>query len=292
MRIENVPGGKLYEQFVITALAAHPYRFPTVGWDSDIRTVTKRQAREFYDAYYSPRNAVVALVGNYDIEQAKKMARRYFGRLKNKGEIRQVTTKEPVQTGERRNEVFFDAQPDMMIGWHKPTLPHPDSYVFDVLEDLLARGRSSRLFKRLVKTKKAAGAWSYQVPGDRYDNVFCISVAPQGEYTLAQMQEETYAELELLKNELVDSRELEKIIKMIEARHVWSLKSNSGMAQALTRFQLLTGDWRFLDGYLKELRKVTPERIRDVARRYFLPTNRTVVELKKKAPSSVQEGRQ
>lgn len=290
MRIENRPGGKLYEQFVTTALTAHPYRYPTVGWDSDIRTVTKKQARSFYDAYYSPKNAIVALVGNFDVARAKVLAKKYFGRLVNRGEIRQVSTKEPPQTGQRRNEVFFDAQPDMIAGWHKPTIPHPDAYVFDVIEDLLGTGRSARLYKRLVKTKKALGAWTYQVPGDRYDNLFCISVAPQGEHTLAEMEAETYAELEVLKQELVPREELQKVINMVEARHVWSLKSNGGMAQALTRYHLLTGDWRNLEGYLERLREVTPERVREVARKYFLATNRTVVELKKIAKKTADEG--
>ena len=279
MRTENSPGGALYEAFVTTAITAHPQRLPTVGWDSDIRTVTKEQAHRFYDAYYSPRNSVAALVGNFDMETAKAMARRYFGRLENKGAIRQVTTKEPAQKGVRRVSVAYDAEPDMIVGWHKPTLPHPDQYVFDVLEDLLVTGRSSRLIKRLVKGRKAGGVWAYQVPGERFDNLFCISATPLAGHTLEEMEQEIEAELDDLRENLVPARELEKVLNMVEARHIWSLKSNQGMASQLTRYQLLTGDWRGLEAYVQELRKVTPERIREVVRQYLSPEGRTIAHL-------------
>lgn len=290
MRIENDPGGKLYEQFVVTAMAAHPYRFPTVGWDSDIRTVTKEAARKFFDAYYSPRNGVAAVVGNFDVAKAKQLARKYFGRLVNKAEVRPITTREPAQAGERRTEVFFDAQPDMIVGWHKPTLPNPDAYVFDVIEHLLATGRTSRLYKRLVKTRKAGGVWTYQVPGERYDNLFCVSATPLADHSLAEMETEVEAELERLKTEPVPERELRKVLNMVEARFTWSLKQNGGLAQALTRFQLLTGNWRGLETYLEELGKVTPARVQEVAARYFLPTNRTAAWLKK-TPAVTGEGK-
>lgn len=279
MRTENSPGGALYEAFVTTAITAHPQRLPTVGWDSDIRTVTKEHAQRFYDAYYSPKNSVAALVGNFDLAKAKAMAKRYFGRLVNKGEVRQVTTQEPPQKGERRTFVDYDAEPDMIVGWHKPTLPHPDQYVFDVLEDLLVTGRSSRLFKRLVKARKAGGVWAYQVPGERFDNLFCISATPLGGHSLEEMETEIEAELDRLREELVPAKELEKVLNMVEARHVWSLKSNQGLASQLTRYQLLTGDWRDLEAYVDELRKVTPERIREIVRKYLRPEVRTVAHL-------------
>jgi predicted Zn-dependent peptidase len=279
MRTENSPGGALYEAFINTAIIAHPQRLPTVGWDSDIRTVTKEQAQRFYDAYYSPRNSVAALVGNFDLEKAKAMAKRYFGRLVNKGEIRQVTTQEPPQKGVRRTFVTYDAEPDMIVGWHKPTLPHEDQYVFDVLEHLLITGRSSRLFKRLVKARKAGGVWAYQVPGERFDNLFCISATPLAGHTLEEMEQEVEAELDDLREQLVPAKELEKVLNMVEAQHIWSLKSNRGLASELTRYQLLTGEWRDLEGYVDELRKVTPERIREVVRKYLRPEGRTIAHL-------------
>ncbi len=285
MRTDDDPGGKLYEQFVATAFSAHPYRFPTVGWSSDIKTVTMKEAQEFYDAYYSPRNSVAALVGRFDVAAAKRWAKRYFGRLSNKGTIQRPRTQEPEQVGERRVTVAFDANPDMMVGWHKPTLPHPDAYVFEVLEKLLAEGRTSRLYRRLVETRKAQGVWSYTVPGTRYPNVFVISATPLAGHTLEAMEAGIEEELAVLRRDLVDPAEIAKVVRQTEAEFLWSLDSNQGMADVLTRFQLLTGSWKSVIEYLDELGKVTPERVRAAVQKYLRPEARTVGWLVKKPPA-------
>lgn len=288
MRVDDNPGGKLYEQFTAAAFTAHPYRFPTVGWSSDIATVTKEEGEAFYQAYYSPRNAVGALVGRFDVAEAKRMVQRYFGRLVNRGEIQRPRTKEPQQVGVRRVRVEKVAEPDMMVGWHKPTLPHPDAYAFEVLDAVLTSGRTSRLYKRLVESRKAQGVWSYNVPGERYPNVFVISATPMPGHDNAEMEAEIQAELELLRKDLLPQRVLDKALNQIEASYLKYLAGNMGMAQELTRYHLLTGDWRKLGRHTEELRAVTPERLREVVRKYLDPDARTIAFLERKAEEGGQ----
>lgn len=282
MRTENSPTGKLYEQFVAAGFSAHPYRFPTVGWDADIRTVTRSQAQDFYDRFYSPKNAVVALVGRFDMQAAEALVRKYFGRWKNKAEIRRPTTQEPPQVGERRVEIFMDSKPHMFLGWHQPVLPHPDAYALEVLGGVLAGSRTTRLYRRLVETKKAQAVGVYTVPGERYPNLFTLSVAPLAGQTLESLDQEIEAELAAVQTELLPEREVQKVVNQLESDLVWAMASNQGLAQFLTRMHLLTGDWKFGDTYLEEIRKVTPERIREAAKKVFRKENKTVALLRTK----------
>lgn len=282
MRTDNAPAGKLYEEFVAAAYRAHPYKYPTVGWDSDIATVTMQEARAFYDAYYSPKNAVAALVGRFDIPAAKAMVQKYFGRLVNKGEIRRPSTREPPQAGERRIEVEFDASPEMLMGWHKPTIPDPDDYVFDVLGELLGTGRTARLYTRLVKTSKAQEVGVYQAPGSRYPNLFCVGVTPMEGTSRQEVETEVAAALAEIAEKGVSKAELEKVRTQVEAGFLKQLKENEGLADALTRYQIIAGDWRYMVRYLGELEKVTSERIQAVVRKYLNPHQRTVAWLTSK----------
>ncbi|HEU4403456.1 MAG TPA: pitrilysin family protein [Candidatus Polarisedimenticolia bacterium] len=281
-RVDNQPQGKLYEALLNTAFAAHPYRVSTSGWMSDLERLTRPQAAAFHDTYYVPGNAVGALVGDVDPVAAERLVRRYFGGLKAGPAPPPVVTVEPPQTGERRVNVVFDAEPQLMIAFHKPCWPDPDAPVFEVIDSLLTSGRTSRLFKALVlDTQVASDVFSFEAPGQRYPNLFVIGGEPRAPHTASEIEAGLLKELRRLAEEPAGEREIQKIRNQVEAALLYPLRSNQGLASQLTFFEILEGDWRRLNDYYAAVRAVGAERVQEVARRTFTPANRTIASLVK-----------
>lgn len=285
MRYDNAPDGKLYEALISTAFQAHPYGLPTIGWMSDINNLTVADARRFYETYYAPGNGVAALVGDIDVEQAKGIVSKYFGRIPARPLPPPILTREPRQSGERRVTVEFDAEPRVMIAFHRPTVPHFDDYVFDVIAYLLRdSGRSSRLYKSLIKEKKIASEVNvYQsVPGSRYANLCAFETTPIHPHTTAEVEAAIYAELDSLKTTPVPDREMQKVKNQVQASFIRGLSSNAGLADKLTYAQVITGDWRYISEHRKVIERITPQDVMKAAQKYFIPSNRTVATLVKK----------
>ncbi|MBI4378078.1 MAG: insulinase family protein [Nitrospinae bacterium] len=283
MSYDNDPEGSLFENFVAAAYSAHPYRVPTIGWMSDIRFLHKKKVEEFLKTYYAPNNCFVAVVGDIDPEKVIKMMEKYFGDIPPQNIPERVWTEEPEQIGERRIEVEFDANPSIVIGYHKPTLPHDDDYIFDVIDFILGSGRTSRLYKKMVEEKRIAlSVHTYSMPGSRYPNLFAFNGVPRAPHTVQELEDTFYEEVERLKNEPVSQKELEKVINHLEAGLIRQLASNRGMSDTLTYYQAIADDWRYMITHVDKIRKITPEDIMNVVRKYFKKSNRTVGILVKK----------
>ena len=279
-RIDNQPDGRLYEQLLLTAFQAHPYRAPGVGWLSDLRHLTRPEAEEFRQAYYVPNNSVAALVGDVDPSTAEPLLRRYFGGLRSGPSPPAPVTVEPPQIGERRVEVAFDAEPQLMIAFHKPNTPHPDDAVMDVIDALLASGRTSRLFRSLVVEQRvASNVFTFEAPGDRFPNLFIIAGEPRAPHTTGELERAILSELERLTEEKVAESELQKIRNQVEAGAIYALRSNRGLASQLSYYEILTGDWRDMIRTQEAVKAVTSRRVQEVARRVFVRRNRTVATL-------------
>ncbi len=289
-REETNPDGKLMEAFLKTAFAEHPYRRPIIGWDADLKYLQRGKVEQFFRSYYSPNNAVVTVVGAVDPAEVIKIIEEYFGSIPSQVIVRPVVNTEPEQLEERRVEVEFDANPQVMIGYHKPTLPHYDDYVFDVIDILLSSGRTSRLYKTLVEEKKIAVSVSTinGFPGVRYSNLFAVFATPRSPHTTEEVEGEIYKQLELLKTEAVTPYELAKVKNSLEASFIRSLASNAGLAAKLSYYQTLAGDWRYIEEHSKQIARITAEDVKRVAEQYFIDSNRTVATLVTKQEPEVR----
>jgi predicted Zn-dependent peptidase len=275
---ESQPVGRLLEEFLAIAYKAHPYGDPIVGHMSDIKTMTRPEAEAFFKKYYSPSNLSVAIVGDVNPEQVKKLAEKYFSRIPSGPKPDPVETVEPPQIGERRVIVQDPAQPFVLIGYHKPNINHPDNAVFDAITEIVGIGRTSRLNESLVKEKRIAVAASGfpGMPGNKYPGLFLFYAVPARDHTNQECEEAIYAEIEKLKVELVKPEELEKAKTRSRASLIRQLDSNSGLASLLTFYEVVTGDWRNLFKQLDDIDKVTAEDIQRVANEYFVTKNQTV----------------
>ncbi|HJV34249.1 pitrilysin family protein [Geomonas sp.] len=271
------PEGKLWETFIADAFNAHPYGQPTIGWMSDIDNLTRTKAENFLHKYYWPNNAVMALVGDLDPQQTMALIERYFGSIPPGTPMPPVPVEEPVQAGEKRTEVIGDAEPELMIGFHKPTLPAPDDYVFDVIDMLLTNGRTSRLYRKLVMEKQiATSVNSFNAPGTRYPNLFIIGATPRAPHTVAEVEKAIEQELDRLKTQPMTKDELQQILNQLEYQESSQMQSNGGMARELTEYEAVAGTWRYLIEHRHKVAKVTPEDVMRVAKQYFTRDNRNV----------------
>jgi len=284
LRYDNSPSGRLYEAFLAAAFTAHPYGMPVIGWTSDVEDLSRIQTEAFFRTYYEPGNAVIAIVGDIDPAATIRLVQKYFGTIPAQPRPPGVVTVEPEQDGERRVEVEFEAEPAVLIGYHRPAFDSPDDAVFDVIDSLLSDGRSSRLFKALVKEKQLAVSvsTSADVPGARYPSLFLIQAIPRAPHTAGEVEAAIYTELDRLKNEPVEARELQKVLNNLDAALIRTLDSNSGLASELSSAQALAGTWRYVLENRRLIANVKAEDVSRVARQYFVKRNRVVATLVKK----------
>ena len=282
-RVASDPRGKLMEHFLAAAFLAHPYRRPILGWPSDMRFLDIKTISDFFNTYYIPGNTVITVVGDVSSSTVVEIIGRYFGPFPSGAIPERRITEEPPQTGERRTEVVFDAAPRIIIGYHKPTLPSFDDCVFVVIDTILSGGRTSRLFKSLVKEKGIAASVSTAngYPGSRHHNLFVIFAEPVSPHTTADLETAIYEEVDRLKREPVESQELEKAKNQLKADLLKNLATNSGLAGMLSYYEIVAGDWRYISTFLDLVEKVTPEDIMAAADTYLTRQNRTVATLVK-----------
>lgn len=281
MRVENSPGGKLYEAFLTAAFAAHPYRVPTIGWSSEVSRLTGREAREFFERHYGPGNAVLAIVGDVDAEETLRRLAASFGAIPARPRPVRIPTVEPRQEGLRRIDVEYDAQPELMMGYHRPGIDHPDDPVFDVIESLLSSGRRSRLYTDLVAARQVAIAASASSgePGARYPNLFVLRGIPRAPHTLEDVEAALLDQVARLQREEVSARELERVVNRLDAGLVRSLQSNAGLASQLAYFETVAGDWRYVLRIRDRVAAVTAHDVRRVASTWLVDRNRTIARL-------------
>lgn len=286
--VESRPQGKLYETFISTAYTAHPYRTPVLGWPKDMANMSPEGIRNIYRKYAAPQNIVIAAVGDIDPQKTLKLIKKYFGDIPRSNLSAPEIPPEPPQTSERRVEVEFDASPMMIIGYHKPPPPAYENYVFDVMETILSRGRTSRFYSRLVMTQQIAESVDIHngLPGSRYRDLFAIFATPRHPHTVEDLQRAIDEELDDIIRQPVSKAELDRARKQLKVDFIRNLESNESLASILSYYELLVGDYRYFADYLAQIEKITPEDISKVAAKYLTHTNRTTATLKRKKDDS------
>lgn len=278
LRIDSNPFGTLFEQFEFAAFTAHPYHRPPVGYPGDLSNFSATDAQAFFDRYYIPSNMVLAIVGDLDLEKTMGLIEKYFSNIPSHEKPDERTTAEPPQDAERRVLLRLQAQPVYIEGYHRPSYADKDDAVYDALADLLSEGRTSRLYRSLVRDKKVASVAVGQtgLPGVKYPHLFYFGALPMPGHTTKELGDAIHAEIDRLKTEDVTDDELRMVKTRARANLIRGLDSNEGLAQALATYQTLYGDWRELFRSVDRINAVTKQDIRRVANEVFLPTNRTV----------------
>jgi predicted Zn-dependent peptidase len=295
---ESNPFGRLLEQFLAAAYVAHPYGQPVVGWPSDLESFSETDAENFYRTYYVPANMVVTVVGDVKAGEILPLVEKYFGRLPAGPRPEPLRTVEPPQTSERTVILREASQPVFIEGYHKPGARDKDNAAYEALQDLMSNGRTSRLYRSLVRDKKiAANSGGFNgFPGDKYPNMFVFFAISTPGHTPDETRDAIHAEIERVKKEDISDEELRMIRTRAKADLLRRLGDNQGLAFQMGTAQALYGDWRELFREVDKIEKVSKADIRRVANSTFVDSNRTIGMIEStqlaKAPAAGKEGPQ
>ncbi|MFN3596800.1 MAG: M16 family metallopeptidase [Rubricoccaceae bacterium] len=281
LRTESNPIGRLVEEFVSVAFKAHPYGQPVIGHMADLQNLSRTEAQAFFEQYYTASNLTIAIVGDVDAAEARRLAERYFGPLPRRPRPDRVWTAEPPQLGERRVTLVEQSQPFVLMGFHRPAASHADAPAFTILADILGTGRTSRMYRELVETGLAVGAQVAETfPGEKYPTLmFALGVPARG-VEPDTLEARMMAVLEDVAENGVTQEEVDRARTRARASLVGQLESNLGLAIALATAEVNDGDWRALFRRLDDLDAVSVADVQRVAAETFRVNNRTVATIR------------
>ena len=278
-RYDNEPYGTTYEAILDTAYNNFAYKHSTIGSMADLDKVTAQNAKDFFRIYYAPNNAVLSMVGDFKTEEVLEKIRRYFEDIPKQPTPPTPNMAEAKQTAERR-KTKEDALADLTqlnIVFKVPQGNTPDWYALSVAGVILSDGESSRLYQKLVKEKEVVQSVSAGPEERRGPSLFEITLMLRPGKTTAEVEKLVYEELDRLKNEPVSDAEMEKMRMMIRRANVEQLKSTQGRADNLGESAVFYNDPNLVNTWPAKYNAVTKQKIQEVARTYFVSTNRTVL---------------
>lgn len=289
LRTEDNPHAYLYEQMMATAFQIQPYHWPIIGWMPDIGRLSLDDMKSYYQTYYNPVNAFLVIVGDFKKEELLLKIEGAFGPHPKGVMPEQNKSEEMPQVGERRIFVKKEAQlPFIMMGYHVPNLRTSESYVLEVIATVLSGGKSSRLYQSLVREKRLVlGADAEHSLLSRDPSLFYLSAQVLPGKEVAEVEQALDLEIKRLQEEPVGEWELQKAKNQLEASFIFGQDSMFYQAMLLARHEISL-DWKAIDEYLPSIRKVTPEDILRVAKRYLIPDNRTTGILIPQPPQEAQ----
>ena len=287
---ENDPDTLLDQELTAVAFKAHPYRHPTIGWLSDLQTMTREDLYGYYRRHYVPNNATLVVVGDVETHDTMAAVERHFGLIAPHDVPKRALTAEPEQLGERRVVLSREGTTAYLkLGYHAPAAADPDFFPMLVLDAVLtgAKGinlwasfrtpppqRSARLYRALVDTGLASSVNGGLVPtADPF--LYTVSVTAASGTPLARVEEVALAAIEEVRANGITVAELQKAVHQLRARLVFENDSITNIAHQLGYFETI-GSWRNVASLESRIASVTVEQVAEVAARRLSATNRTV----------------
>ncbi|HTS60843.1 MAG TPA: pitrilysin family protein [Candidatus Acidoferrales bacterium] len=272
------PQPQLFGVLLGSAFLAHPYRHPLGGWPGDMSSLSRTEARAFFEKYYVPGNVVMTLVGDANPGEVKALASKYFGTWPARPVPPLVPTREPQQAGPKMVAIESTTPGHMLIGYKRPDQFDKDDPVFDVVQILLTQGRSGLLYEELVGNRHVAQAveGASSMPAGRYPNLFLLRLTAAQGHSVEENQQALDEFLNRLKVQAMDAVTLARGRAQARSIVLNRLMTNAGMAAMLGSYESNYGDWRKLFTELDQLNRITAEDIQRVLVKYFVPSGRTV----------------
>jgi len=278
MRTDSSPTGRLIEQFLSVAYDGSPYHRPGIGYMSDLNHFSATDAANFFSTYYVPSNMVVAVVGDLDFEKTFAIVEKYFGRIPSGPKPEEYVTEQTKQSSQRTVLLHDPSQPFYIEGYLRPSYRDKDDVVYSVISSVMSEGRTSRLYRTLVRDRKIAmtAAGFSGFPGNKYSNLYAFYAVPSQGHSAAQVGNAINEAVGKLKSDGVSPDELKMVKTRAKANLIRGLANNQGLAMKLAENQLKYGDWRELFRRIDKIDAVTNDDVKRVANQIFVDSNRTI----------------
>ena len=285
MRTEDDPEALTNEAFNAAAHVNSAYRWPVIGWMSDLENMTAADIRAWYKIWYAPNNASLVVVGDVNADEVFELAKKYFGPLQTDTITPPKPVKEAPQRGERRITVKAPAElPYLLMGYKTPvatgTADEWEPYALAVLSAILDDGNSARFAKNLVRGQQiATSAGAGYSPFARLDGLFMFDGQPAKGHTIPELEKAIRGEIKRLKDELASRDELARVKAQVIAGEVYQKDSVFYQAMQIGSLETIGLDWRLGEQYVDKIKQVTAEQVREVARKYLIDDHLTVAVL-------------
>lgn len=275
--LENSNYRLLGELVQSVAFQEHPYMFPVIGFESDIKSWTQSDLENYFKTYYSPNNATVVVVGDITVDQVRKLADQYMAPIAARGLPPKIRTVEPEQNGERRVTTYKDiTTPNVLLSYHTPQTGHEDYYALDLFSSLLTSGNSSRLVKSLVMDTTIASQ-VYTFMSENFDpGLFNVYAIAGDSISAGDLEKSILAQIDDVIKNGVTENELQKVKNQKLMEFYRSMETINGKANSMGTYEIFFGDFKKMYDAPKLYEKVTIEDIKRVAAKYFTERNRTV----------------
>ncbi|HXK00057.1 MAG TPA: pitrilysin family protein [Gelidibacter sp.] len=279
--LENSPWRQLFSNVQATAFQEHPYHWPVIGYEDDMKNWTQSDLERYFKTYYAPNNCVVIVSGALKFEKVKELAQKYLEPIPAQPEPPIVHIVEPAQKGERR---IVDqkqvASPYVMISYHTPETKNDDYYALSMLSSILGSGQSSRLYAEVVDKKQLATG-IFTSFGNNFDpGLFSVAAIANRDVDELDLENAIYTEIEKIKSEGITETELQKIKNQKLMEFYSQVETINGKSNTLGTYELYFGDYKKMFSAPENYNRVTVKDIQDVAKKYFSKSNRTVGILK------------
>jgi zinc protease len=284
-RTEDRPRSLLYEQLMATALTAHPYRNPVIGWMNDLENMRVEDAREFYRRWYTPNNAVLVVVGDVEPQEVFALAEKYFGPIPARALPPRKPQEEPEQRGLKRITVKAPAeQPFVIMTVRAPPLRDPEKdwepYALKMLAAVLSGDDAARLDRNLVREQRVASGADASYDGiARGPDFFFLSAIPSEGRSAADVEQGLRSEMAKIIDAGVTEEELNRAKAQAISSEVYQRDSMMFQARVIGVLETTGLSHRTAEVQLRKLREVTAEQVREVARKYFRDDILTIAHL-------------
>ncbi len=278
----NQPYGDVGHLIRDLAYQVHPYRWPTIGRDiSHIKAATLAEIQDFYDVFYTPNNAILAVSGNIDFATTLALTEKWFGPIDRYSAYTKPLIIEPKQLQPRRREVRRKVPLDsLFMAFHMSDRKSTSFYAFDILSDLLSNGTSSRFYQNLVLDKKIFSSVDAYISGSVDAGLFHICGQPHAGISLEQAEAAVWDELRQLQKEKVSTYELTKVKNKFEANFIFSNINYLNVATNLAWFELL-GDVEGINTEVDNYKAISADYLQEVAQAAFQPSNCAILYYRK-----------
>jgi len=279
-RTDNDIDGMMDEAMGALAFLAHPYRWPVIGWMSDIEAITRQDCERYFRTWYAPNNCTAVLVGDFEPEAAFAQMERLYGPIPAGEALPSVPTGEPPQKGERRAEIRYPSQaPAVLVGFRGPGGSDPDSLVLDLIETALSSGEGARLKRALVYEQELCVDAHVYFSWRMDPGLFEISLKLNPGVDPARAESSLFAELSRLCDEELPERELQRAKNMVRAQLLRGLSTTNGRAHTVGQMEVMLGTWRAMLDLPDRYAAITAADVRRVAQKTFPAHRRNVVTL-------------